>query len=98
MPARHWEVIVQASTHVFVVVLHASIAAPPPAPAMQLAVVRHSTQRIVAVLHCRASPSAHMALVVHVATHVLVVVSHVVFIAVQFAAARHSTHVPAGEQ
>jgi hypothetical protein len=50
MPARHWEVIVQASAHVFVVVLHTSMAATPPPP-MQLAVVRHSTQRIVVVLH-----------------------------------------------
>jgi hypothetical protein len=65
---------------------------------MQLAVVTHSTQRIVVVLHCRARPVVHMAAVVHVATQVFVVVSHVVFIIGQFAAARHSTHVPAAEQ
>jgi hypothetical protein len=71
--------------------------APPPPATMQLAVVRHSTQRIVVVLHCRVRPVVHMADVVHVATHVFDVVSHVVFIG-QFAAAMHSTHVPAAEQ
>jgi|HubBroStandDraft_6_1064221.scaffolds.fasta_scaffold657539_2 hypothetical protein len=74
------------------------MAAAPPAAAVQLAVVRHSTQRIVVVLHCRVRPVVHMAFVVHVATQVFVVVSHVVFIAVQFAGAMHSTHVPAAEQ
>jgi hypothetical protein len=62
-----------------------------------LAVVRHSTQRIVVVLHCRVRPVVHMAAVVQVATHVFVVVSQAEFIG-QLPSPTHATHVPAAEQ
>jgi hypothetical protein len=94
--------LVTHSTQVSVVVSHLRTTAPPPAtpppPPVQLALDRHSTQRIVVVLQYGAAPPPtpppppHCASDVQVATHVPVVMSHVVFIAVQLALPAHSTH------
>jgi len=43
--------------------------------AVQFAAVRHWTQRIVVVLQTGAKPPVHWVLLVHVSTHVLVLVS-----------------------
>jgi hypothetical protein len=95
--------LVTHSTQVFVVVSHLRTTAPPPGapppPPPQLALDRHSTQRIVVVLQYGAPPPPptpppppHCASDVQVATHVPVVVSHVVFAPVQLALPAHSTH------
>src|SRR5580658_5302705 len=99
--------LVTHSTQVSVVVSHLRTTAPPPGappPPVQLALDRHSTQRIVVVLQYGAAapptppPPPHCASEVQVATHVPVVVSHVVFAPVQLALPTHATHSPAVEQ
>lgn len=80
-------------TQVFVVVLQCGASPPPP---VQLVSVVHWTQRLVVVLQTRLPPPGpafmHCALVVHVVTQRLVVVSHAMPASPQPAFATHWTH------
>lgn len=89
----HWEFI-RHWTHAFVVVSHWGVNL----VTVQLAEVKHWTQRMVVVLQTPPPPAAvHGVVVEHVRAHVYVFVSQAKPIP-QLLLPRHATHRPAGEQ